>query len=261
MIVDPYLKRLGLRKRPKPNLRNLRRLQKTHLLQIPFENLDIHAGIPIELDIQRIYHKIILDKRGGFCYELNGLFYELLRALGYEVKRISARVYSLEKGFSPEFDHMALLVSLEEQLYLCDVGFGEFSFAPIALHWPAEQEDVRGIFHVDEYPEDYICVGKSDELGHKRPEYKFKLVSRQLSDFEEMCRFQQHDPNSHFQKQPLISLATSRGRITLSGQELKIKKGKKTLTRKLIDDSAFQKAAWKYFRIKVPPLRQSLAQE
>jgi len=243
-----------MRKRLKPNLANLRRLQLAHVLQIPFENLDIHAKIPIELDIHRIYSKIITGKRGGFCYELNGLFYELLLNLGYEVRRISARVYSIEKGFSPEFDHMALIVTIEGQNYLSDVGFGEFSFGPLALHWPSQQEDPRGIFHIDEHAEDYICISKTDETGHKAPEYKFKFKARAFEDFQEMCRFQQDDPNSHFRAKPLISMATAKGRITLAGHELKIKRGENMVVRKIKDQVAFNKAAWKYFRLRVPPL-------
>ncbi len=254
LLFEPYLKRLGLRKRLKPNLANLGRLQKAHVLQIPFENLDIHARIPIELDIQRIYQKVILNKRGGFCYELNGLFYELLAHLGYEVRRVSARVYSVEKGYSPEFDHMALIVRIEGQEYLSDVGFGEFCFGPLALHWPSQQLDPRGLFHVDEHPDDYICISKDDDKAQKFPEYKFKPIAREFGEFDHMCRYQQTDPNSHFMAKPLISMATAKGRITLAGQELKIRKGEKILVRKIADSAAFSKAAWKYFRVKVPPL-------
>lgn len=254
LTFEPYLKRLGLRKRLKPNLANLGRLQKAHVLQIPFENLDIHAQIPIELDIQRIYNKVILNKRGGFCYELNGLFYELLSHLGYQVRRVSARVYSVEKGYSPEFDHMALIVTIEDQDYLSDVGFGEFSFGPIALHWPSQQMDPRGLFHVDEHPDEYICISKNDDQAEKVPEYKFKTIAREFGEFNGMCQYQQTDPDSHFKAKPLISMATAKGRITLAGRELKIRRGEQLLVRKIEDQSAFDKAAWKYFRLKVPPL-------
>ncbi|MBX2876642.1 MAG: arylamine N-acetyltransferase [Saprospiraceae bacterium] len=230
------------------------RLQKAHVLQIPFENLDIHADVPIELDIQRIYQKVILNKRGGFCYELNGLFYELLLHLGYEVRRVSARVYSVEKGYSPEFDHMALIVTIENQEYLSDVGFGEFSFGPIALQCPSQQIDPRGLFHVDEHPDEYICISKDNEHAEKTPEYKFKPMARAFGDFHGMCQYQQDDPHSHFRAKPLISMATAKGRITLAGQELKIRRGQQVVVRKIENHSAFSKAAWKYFRLKVPPL-------
>ena len=254
LSFEPYLKRLGLRKRLKPNLANLGRLQKAHVLQIPFENLDIHAHIPITLDIHRIFTKVILNKRGGFCYELNGLFYELLNHLGYQVRRVSARVYSVENGYSPEFDHMALIVTIEEQEYLSDVGFGEFSFGPIALHWPSQQVDPRGLFHVDEHPDDYICISKDDDKAQKTPEYKFKPIAREFGEFHHMCQYQQEDPNSHFKDKPLISMATAKGRITLAGKELKIRRGQQVVVRKIEDHSAFSKTAWKYFRLKVPPL-------
>ena len=130
MHKELYLERMGFRESTEPGLESLTQLQEAHLLNIPFENLDIHYGIPIELDIDKIYQKIIIDKRGGFCYELNGLFYELITAIGFKAKRVSARVFNKEKGYGPEFDHLAIIVDISGVEYLSDVGFGEFTFAP-----------------------------------------------------------------------------------------------------------------------------------
>ena len=113
------------------------------------------------------------------------------------------------------------------------------------------------LFHVDEHPDEYICISKDDDKAEKTPEYKFKPIARAFGDFHGMCQYQQEDPNSHFRAKPLISMATAKGRITLAGRELKIRRGQQVVVRKIADDNAFTKAAWKYFRLKVPPLIDS----
>ena len=85
----------------------------------PFENLDIPKRNKIILEENRIYEKIVVCGRGGFCYELNGLFCWLLRSLGFTVSMVSARVYMPTKNrFAPEFDHMVLLVDLEKTYFM-----------------------------------------------------------------------------------------------------------------------------------------------
>jgi len=97
MDVDRYLSRISYKGSREPNLKLLTALQEQQLLHIPFENLDIHYKTPIELDVSRIFEKVVNNNRGGFCYELNGLFYELLRLLEFNVKMVSARVYNTDK--------------------------------------------------------------------------------------------------------------------------------------------------------------------
>ena len=97
MNLEAYLKRINYSGDLTPSITILKQLQKTHLLNVPFENLDIHYGHPIELDLDKIYHKIVVRKRGGFCYELNGLFQNMLNIIGFDSKIISARVYDNKK--------------------------------------------------------------------------------------------------------------------------------------------------------------------
>src|SRR5574342_783566 len=103
MNVTEYLERITYSGEHKPSLETLNELQAAHLLTVPFENLDIHNKIKINL--AHSYDKRITRRRGGFCYELNGLFFGLLKEVGFNVKMVSARVYDAEKGFGPEFDH------------------------------------------------------------------------------------------------------------------------------------------------------------
>ena len=146
---EKYLQRIKYSGPLEPNLDLLKKLQKTHLLHVPFENLDIHYPSPIELDIARIYAKIVFNNRGGFCYELNGLFYELLFSLGYNAKRISARVFEKNDNYGPEYDHFAIIVQIGNVEYLTDVGFGELLFEPLELQLNQIPEDARGSFLID----------------------------------------------------------------------------------------------------------------
>src|SRR5438874_13278185 len=108
--IQAYLQRI---KHHGPNTLTadtLRRLQVAHLLTVPFENLSIHAKEPIVLEDEALFTKIVEHRRGGFCYEANGLFAALLRAIGFDVTMLSAEVANREGGFSQPFDHMALMV-------------------------------------------------------------------------------------------------------------------------------------------------------
>ncbi|MGH9821503.1 MAG: arylamine N-acetyltransferase family protein, partial [Pyrinomonadaceae bacterium] len=122
----------------------LRILQRHNVLNIPFENLDIHWKRPIVLDTERFYRKVVEGKRGGFCYELNGLFNELLRGLGFETRLVSARVGDGKGNFSPEYDHAAIIVTIGDDEYLTDVGFGAFAAEPLRFALDVEQMDATG---------------------------------------------------------------------------------------------------------------------
>ena len=154
--VYRYLERIKFQGKFNLSLSCLTKLQYNHLLNIPFENLDIHYGRKIKLRIDKLFKKIILDQRGGFCYELNGLFYEFLISMGFEAKRISARVYSQERGYGEEFDHLAILVNLGNEEYLADVGFGEFAFSPLKFELGTKQQDSRGVFFFDKHNDNYF---------------------------------------------------------------------------------------------------------
>src|SRR5438874_538763 len=102
MDIEAYLNRIGYSGPRTPTLDTLRGLHRSHLLRVPFENLDIHSGRPIELDEERLFEKIVHHGRGGFCYELNGLFANLLREMGFPVSLLSAGVARDAGGFGPE---------------------------------------------------------------------------------------------------------------------------------------------------------------
>src|SRR6266550_7107542 len=108
MDTKTYLQRINYTGPLDPSAETLRGLQVAHLRTVPFENLSIHSGELIVLDDHALFEKIVDGRRGGFCYELNGLFSTLLRSLGFEVAMLSAQVANAAGIFGPDFDHMAL---------------------------------------------------------------------------------------------------------------------------------------------------------
>jgi len=213
--ADAYLDRIGLTRPITVNIGGLCRLQYAHLMHVPFENLDIHLGRPIRLDLASFFEKIVIRRRGGFCYELNGLFACLLRALGFQVDLLSARATNREGGFGPEFDHLALRVDLD-QPYLADVGFGDAFLEPLRLAAGIEQNDLRTIFLLTHECADWL-VRKRTPGGTWKPLYLFSLIPRGIDDFTEMCRYHQRSPESHFTQGTVCSIATAAGRTTISG--------------------------------------------
>ena len=246
MDLDVYLKRLKYSGDLSPNLQTLSELQKAHLLNIPFENLDIHTDTEIILEPNHLYNKIILRLRGGFCYELNGLFYSLLKDLGFDVKMVSARVFSKDKGYGPDRDHLALIVRIDGIDYLSDVGFGDFILAPLRLELNSKQQDETGIYSIDVYNEYYRVNKIVDDIA--KPNYIFTLESRELADFNEMCRFQQFDPSSNFIKKKKITKATANGRIYLDEGKLSILENGLRTEYKINSAKEFDNVLEKFFK-------------
>src|SRR5829696_10530903 len=114
-------------------------------MTVPFENLDISLGRPIRLDRTALLDKVVHARRGGYCYELNGLFAQLLRRLGYAVDLVSARVTAAGGGLTADFDHVALVVTSPELegSVLADVGFGDAFIEPLHLR-DGEQHHEQG---------------------------------------------------------------------------------------------------------------------
>jgi N-hydroxyarylamine O-acetyltransferase len=215
--VDAYLARIGAARPTRPDAGALRELQRAHLATVPFENLGIHLGEPIVLDERALIDKVVGRRRGGFCYELNGAFAALLRALGYRVTLLSARVFGAGT-VGPPFDHLALRIDLAES-WLVDVGFGTFSHHPLRMGARHDQHDPGGIFQVIEAGE-RAGYGDLDVIMDGEPQYRLDLRAYELADFVPTCWWQQTSPQSHFTRSPTCSLLTETGRVTLSGARL-----------------------------------------
>jgi N-hydroxyarylamine O-acetyltransferase len=209
-----YLARLGVADGSVTvDLAGLTDLHERHLRTIPFENLSIHLGEPIVLDVASLVDKLTVRGRGGFCYELNGAFASLLTTLGFEVVMYEARVGP--DGGSMPFDHLCLRVGTGVTEHLADVGFGASFLRPLDLGTTAPQTDPAGTYRI-------VAAGDGafDMLEDGEPQFRFVAVPRALSDFADACHHHQTSPQSHFTQQTVCSLATATGRVTISGRTL-----------------------------------------
>jgi len=212
-----YLRRIGLTAPVAADAEMLRALHRAHQIAVPFENLSIHLGEPISLEEDDLVTKIVRNRRGGFCYELNGMFALLLETLGAQVTRLAARVHGA-KGLGPPYDHLALLVRLPDSSgpWLADVGFGRHSVAPLMFDSRTEQQDPAGRFLLAD-----TADGDVDVLKDGEPQYRMELRGRSLPDFVATCWWQQTSPLSHFVEGAVCSRLTEDGdRISISGRTL-----------------------------------------
>lgn len=215
MDIDAYLNRIGYSGSRDVTFENLCALQSAHLQAVPFENLSIHNDEPIILDDIHLFDKVIRRGRGGFCYELNGLFSTLLRQLGFSVDRLSARVARGGGELSPEFAHMTLLVNLDQR-WLVDVGFGDTFRQPLAVDVTDIQSQLCGDYRIE--PDGVYFIMHERKPGETwAPGFRFSTHPYDYAAFEACCHFQQTSPDSTFvSRGPLCTLATPTGRKTLS---------------------------------------------
>ncbi len=217
MDIDAYLHRIRYSGVRTPTADTLHALHRAHMLSVPFENLDIHLGRPIVLDEEKLFEKIVRQRRGGFCYELNGLFAALLRDLEFQVTMLSARVHQ-GGTIGREFDHMTLLVQCEER-WLADVGFGDSFIEPLRLDDPGTQIQ-NGIGYRIERQGDIWMMMQQRPTEEWAITYQFEIQPRRLQDFTGMCRWHQESSESHFTQKRICSLATQNGRTSVSDTRL-----------------------------------------
>lgn len=218
MDIKTYLERIQYKGSLLPTIETLRALQLSHLRNIPFENLSIHIKEPIILKEEVLFDKLILKGRGGFCYELNGLFAALLRELGFNIVMLSGGVARPDGSFGPDFDHMTLMVLLEER-WLVDVGFGDSFEQPLLIDKRDAQLQGDDAYRIDEEGK-YLILNSSLKDDAWKAHYRFSLHPYELTDFEEMCRYHQSSPESIFTRRRICSLAKPNGRVTLSDMRL-----------------------------------------
>lgn len=252
MNIQTYLTRIEYQGSLEPNLQNLSALQKAHMRTVPFENLSVHYKQPILLNEEALYKKIVEQNRGGFCYELNGLFAWLLRSFGYKVEMLSAGVITDDGGFGPEFDHMTLLVHIDED-YLVDVGFGDSFQEPLRVNFRGEQRQGGMSYQLSaDAKRDALVLSEQnnlDENPNMQPQYRFMLYPHQLNEYEGMCQYHQTSPASHFTQKRVCSRATESGRFSLSDLKLIVTKNGTREEKILASEDEFHAALKEYFNI------------
>jgi N-hydroxyarylamine O-acetyltransferase len=244
-----YLQRINYDGPLTPLAETLRQLHLAHLLSVPFENLSIHWREPIVLSDDALFEKIVRRQRGGFCYELNGLFAALLRSLGFNVTMLSAEVANAAGEFGPPFDHMTLMVTLDER-WLADVGVGDSFREPLLLDERDPQIQGDDAFKIEE-TEAYLVMSRRVANGDWQPQYRFTLEPHAYADYAEMCRYHQTSPQSHFTQKRICSRATIDGRESLSEKRLITTRGRERKEVELSTEAEYQDVLLQMFGIEV----------
>ncbi|WP_312947097.1 N-hydroxyarylamine O-acetyltransferase [Superficieibacter sp.] len=196
-FLRAYLSRLDWDGSPEANIETLRALHLRHNCTIPFENLDVLLPGEIQLDEQSLEDKLITARRGGYCFEQNGLFERALTEAGFRVRSLLGRVILTHPPQMPPRTHRLLLVTLEGEAWIADVGFGSQTLtAPIRLVADVEQKTPHGRYRLQRQDESWIL----QFWHHQRWEsmYRFDLSEQFQSDFMMGNFWSAHWPQSHF---------------------------------------------------------------
>lgn len=210
--ADAYLDRIGYTGPVEPTAGTLAALHRAHMLAVPFENLDIHLGVRNVLDFEHVFDKVVRRRRGGWCFEVNGLFALLLEHLGYRVARCAAGVVRSDEPPMPDFAHLTLRVDIDEP-WLADVGFGDSFTEPLRLEDDGDQLRAGKAYRLER------GGGRVTLLQEGSPQYAFTLTPRRMPQFQRMCDALQTPPG-HFTDGPICSRLTDEGRVSLADMRL-----------------------------------------
>jgi len=253
MNVAAYLKRLEFNESVKPDAQTLRRLQSIHMQRVPFENLDIGMKHPIHINEKAIWDKLITNKRGGFCYELNGLFAWLLKQIGFGVTYLNACVFSRDGSLGIDFDHLALLVQFPNlsERWLADVGFGDSFIEPLSLENQNEQTQGLRAYRIEQSLPGYIVWQRNYDETWER-QYLFDLTPHKFpEEYESACLYHQTSPKSGFTRNGIISRATPEGRVSLEDRKLILTIHGQRKERPLTSNEEYVMLLRKYFDVEL----------
>lgn len=235
-----------------PSLDALNYYLQHFMLTVPFENIDVQNGIPISVDIDHLYNKIVNNNRGGFCYELNTLFKYYLNHRGFITDNVSATIHTPDGGRSRKDSHMSTLVTIDDAQYIADVGFGDLPLSALRVTTIENADsiiDMSGQFRAVIMEDKNVHLQKLIN-SQWQTLYEAELIPKSIDDFEDSIEYNQSNPNSIFVQRLLVTQPQSFGRATMSFNHLTLtKQGDK----KQIDvtPSNYQKILQDYFDLDV----------
>ncbi|CUA04787.1 Putative N-hydroxyarylamine O-acetyltransferase [Escherichia coli] len=202
-ILNHYFARINWLGAAAANIDTLRALHLKHNCTIPFENLDVLLPREIQLDDQSLEDKLVIARRGGYCFEQNGVFERVLRELGFNVRSLLGRVVLSNPPALPPRTHRLLLVELEGEKWIADVGFGGQTLtAPIRLMPDIMQTTPHGEYRLLQEGDDWVL--QFNHHQHWQSMYRFDLCEQQQSDYVMGNFWSAHWPQSHFRHHLLM---------------------------------------------------------
>lgn len=256
--LDSYFGRIGYSGPRRPTLETLRELQQKHPLAIPFENLDTLSGRPVRLDLDSLERKLVHGRRGGYCFEQNLLFKHVLGALGFEAAALAARVvWERPQGEPRPRTHMVLLVTLDGQRYICDVGFGGLTAtAPLELTRDGEQATPHETFRVVRGSTEYAVEARV--RGEWKQLYRFDLQEQQDVDIDVLNHYVMSHADSPFRKRLIAARVAPDRRFALGNGDFRVHHMRGTSEQRRIADVAGLRAVLEQtFGIAVPAAQET----
>ncbi len=229
MNTTAYLHRIGLSDGDVAHSYTfLEKLQRHHILAVPYENLDILNGIPLSLDGDSLYEKIVTRHRGGYCFELNGALSALLKSLGFGVTNYMARFLKNETSI-PVRRHRVVAVECEGERYICEVGIGQNApRVPLRLCEGVEQCADGACYKFEKEPFlGWVLYEKHE--GEWRRYYAFTEEEQLDIDFIQPSFYCEKHPDSPFHQSIMVAIKTPTGRRAINGRDYKVFEGE-TLT-------------------------------
>lgn len=223
LSLDDYFLRIGFPDKPAVDIETLGKLQELHSQTIAFENLNPLLGLPVKLDIESLQQKLLKDKRGGYCFEQNILFRFILEKIGFHVKGLIARVIKegASEGLITPRTHMLLLVTLNKNLFVVDVGFGGMTpTTPLLLE--AREAQITTLEHYRIVPNASNYILEVSIQGNWKPLYSFDLEEQFFPDYEVSNWFTSMNPASHFVSNLFVSRTALGCRYILKNNQLSI---------------------------------------
>lgn len=198
-----YLARIGMQQPVSVDIDTLRALHLQHNASIPFENIDVVLPREIQLDDQSVADKLVSARRGGYCFEQNGLFERVLREVGFNVRSVLGRVILANPPQMPPRTHRLILVELSGERWIADVGFGGQTLtAPIRLIAGVEQATPHGLYRLMSEGNDWVLQFRHHE--HWQSMYHFDLATQYFTDYVMGNFWSAHWPQSHFRHHLLM---------------------------------------------------------
>lgn len=258
-----YLQRLGFDSPPPATLETLRQLQLRHTGVFPFENLATITGAAVPIDLPSIEEKVLLGGRGGYCYELNNLFFTLLLELGFDARAISGRVVmNQSEGSWTARTHRLSLVTIDAERYITDVGFGGMvPTAPLLLDTEAQQATPHEPYRIERQVDGYML--RANVAGEWRPMYLFDLQRQEDIDFTVGNWYVSTHPDSPFTQRLMLARTGNGWRKTLNNGSFAIHHmGSESERRELTEVDELIDVLQREFGLVVgnlPRIRQALA--
>ncbi|HMI97581.1 MAG TPA: arylamine N-acetyltransferase [Micropepsaceae bacterium] len=234
--LDAYFARISYSGGREPTLETLRAIHALHPAAIAFENLDPLLGRRVHLDSASIQHKLIASRRGGYCYELNGLLAGVLRTLGFRVTGLAARAIFGHAPGTTARTHMLLKVETEEGPHIADVGFGSRTLsAPLRLDHEGEQPTPHGVFRLIR---DGMHVEEQTRIeGEWKSLYRFSLEEQTAKDYEVTNWFHSTNQGSPFTNRLMVSRFDGARRIGLFDNQFSIHHAEGTTDRRALQSA------------------------